>query len=63
MIRHSAPGKLSAEASLEIPRFVFPFLSNKHHPEKHGPKNQFSPWVRSFQKNIGSRQTKIYRHY
>ena len=44
--------EVGTDASLEIPRFVFPFLSNKIIPKNMGPKTVFSLGT-SFQKNIG----------
>jgi outer membrane protein assembly factor BamA len=44
--------EVGTDASLEIPRFVFPFLKNKIIPKNMGPKTVFSVGT-SFQKNIG----------
>ncbi|WP_243739406.1 translocation and assembly module lipoprotein TamL [Flavicella sediminum] len=44
--------EIGADASLEIPRFVFPFINNKLIPKRMGPKTVFSLGT-SFQKNIG----------
>lgn len=44
--------ELSAEASLEVPRFVFPFSKNRLIDKRMAPKTLFSVGS-SFQKNIG----------
>lgn len=50
--------ELSAEASLEVPRFIFPFSSSKIIDKRMAPKTLFSVGS-SFQKNIGLDKQKI----
>ncbi|MGB2153309.1 MAG: BamA/TamA family outer membrane protein [Flavobacteriaceae bacterium] len=50
--------ELSAEASLEVPRFIFPFSSSKIINKRMAPKTVFSVGS-SFQKNIGLDKQKI----
>jgi outer membrane protein assembly factor BamA len=50
--------EIGTDASLEIPRFVFPFLKNKIIPKNMGPKTVFSLGT-SFQNNIGLDKQKL----
>ncbi len=50
--------EIGTDASLEIPRFVFPFLKNKIIPKNMGPKTIFSLGT-SFQNNIGLDKQKL----